>query len=85
MEKNGVGTAKKAVSIARKEAKKAAKAAKKAAKKAEKRERKDIKSAYIKALRKGNTDKMLAVIALLLTLAPVVAELVMDKKNSSDK
>ena len=83
MEKNGVSTAKKAISIAKKAAKKEAKAAKKAAKKAEKRERKDIKSAYMKALKKGNTDKMLALIALLLAAAPVVAELIVDKKNSS--
>ena len=87
MEKNGVSKAKKVKSISLKAAKKERKAAKKAAKKAEKRERKDIKSAYTKALKKQGSDKMLAVIAILLTVAPIVAEFVMDKldKKSATK
>ena len=84
VEKNEVTSAKAAVSISKKEAKKARKKAKKAAKKAEKRERKDIKSAYTKALRKGNTDKMLAILAIMLTVAPIIAEFVMDKLNKKD-
>jgi len=85
MEKSGVTKAKRAVNLARKNAKKIRKQEKKAAKKAEKRERKDIKSAYMKALRKGNSDKSLALIAVLLTIAPFVAQFIvdrLDKKNN---
>ena len=82
MEKNGVTRAKKAVSIAKKEAKKARKKEKKAAKKAEKRERKDIKSAYMKALKKQSSDKMLTCIALILAIAPIAAQYIMDAKDN---
>lgn len=82
MEKNGVTKAKSALSLAKKEAKKAAKKAKKAAKKAEKRERKDIKAAYTKALRKQSPDKMIAVLAIILTAAPVIVQLIIDKKDN---
>ena len=88
IKKNGVSTAKKAVNLARKNAKAIHKQEKKAAKKAEKIERKDMKRAYMKALRKGNSDKTLAFIAILLTAAPFIAQAVMDyldKKNSSDQ
>ncbi|MBR1772796.1 MAG: hypothetical protein IJ749_02765 [Eubacterium sp.] len=78
MEKNGVTRAKKAVSIAKKEAKKARKKEKKAAKKAEKRERKDIRAAYTKALKSQNTDKMLAILAILLTILPIAAQFISD-------
>ena len=86
MDKNGVSKAKKAINLAKKNAKLLHKQEKKAAKKAEKRERKDIKSAYFKALHKNNSDKTLALIAILLTAAPFVAQAVMDfidKKDSS--
>ncbi|SNU08601.1 hypothetical protein SAMN06297422_11934 [Lachnospiraceae bacterium] len=82
MEKNGVTKAKSAVSITKKELKKAAKKAKKAAKKAEKRERKDIKAAYTKALRKQSPDKMIAILAIILASAPVVLQLIVDKKDA---
>ena len=85
MEKSGVTKAKRAVNLARKNAKKIRKQEKKAAKKAEKRERKDIKSAYMEALRKSNSDKSLALIAVLLTIAPFVAQFIvdrLDKKNN---
>ena len=82
MEKNGVTKAKSAVSITKKELKKAAKKAKKAAKKAEKRERKDIKAAYTKALRKQRPDKMIAILAIILASAPVVLQLIVDKKDA---
>ena len=85
MEKSGVTKAKRAVNLARKNAKKIRKQEKKAARKAEKRERKDIKSAYMKALRKSNSDKSLALIAVLLTIAPFVAQFIvdrLDKKNN---
>ena len=82
MEKNGVSKAKSAVSFTKKELKKLAKKEKKAAKKAEKRERKDIKSAYMKALRKQSPDKMIAVLAIILASAPVVLQLIMDKKDT---
>lgn len=78
MEKNGVSKAKRAVSLAKKNAKKLRKQQKKTAKKAEKRERKDIRAAYTKALRKSNPDKSLALIAVLLTAAPFVAQFVVD-------
>ncbi|SEQ94570.1 hypothetical protein SAMN02910369_02734 [Lachnospiraceae bacterium NE2001] len=78
MEVNGVTKAKKAVNLSKKNIKKLRKQEKKSAKKAEKRERKDIKSAYIKALRKGNSEKSLAIIAVLLTVAPFVAQFVVD-------
>ena len=78
MEVNGVTKAKKAVNLSKKNIKKLRKQEKKSAKKAEKRERKDIKSAYIKALRKGNSEKSLAIIAVLLTIAPFVAQFVVD-------
>ena len=68
MEKNGVSKAKSAVSFTKKEA--------------EKRERKDIKSAYMKALRKQSPDKMIAVLAIVLASAPVVLQLIMDKKDA---
>lgn len=79
MEKNGVTKAKSALSLAKKEAKKAAKKAKKA----EKRERKDIKAAYTKALRKQSPDKMIAVLAIILTAAPVIVQLIIDKKDNN--
>ncbi|MCR5214496.1 MAG: hypothetical protein K6E10_08755 [Eubacterium sp.] len=85
MEKNGVSKAKKVKSISLKKAKKERKAAKKAAKKQEKRERKDIKAAYTKALKKQGADKMLAIVAILLTLAPVVAQFIVDKKEENNK
>ena len=78
MEKNGVTKAKSAVSITKKALKKAKKQAKKAAKKAEKRERKDIRAAYTKALQKRNTDSMLAVIAIVLTIIPIGVQLIVD-------
>ena len=74
MEKNGVSKAKKAVSLSKKLAKKA--------KKQEKRERKDIKSAYMKALKKQSSDKMLTVIALLLAIAPIAAQYIMDAREN---
>ncbi len=86
MDKNGVSRAKKAVNLARKNAKKLRKQEKKSEKKAEKRERKDIKRAYFKALRKGNSEKSLAFLAVLLTAAPFIAQVVVDflddKKNN---
>ena len=85
MEKNGVTKAKSAVSLSKKEAKKARKKAKKESKKAEKRERKDIRTAYTKALRKGNTDKMLAVTAIILTILPLAAEFMIERKNGEEK
>ena len=81
MEKNGVSRAKPAVSISKKQAKKNRKIQKKADKKAEKRQRKDIKKAYTKALAKQSPDKFLAVVAVLLAVAPIVAEYIMDKKD----
>ncbi len=89
MEKNGVTRAKKAKSLSAQTVKKARKLQKKADKKAEKRERKDIKAAYTKALSKQGSDKMLAVIAILLTLAPIVAQYAVDyldaKKKDSER
>lgn len=81
MEKSTVSKAKPAVSVKGKELKKARKKAKKAAKKAEKRERKDIRAAYTKALKKHNTDKMLAILAILLTIAPMLVQFIVDKKD----
>ena len=85
MEKNEVTSAKRAVSISKKNAKKAAKKEKKAAKKQEKKDRKDIRSAYTKALRSGNTDTMLAFFAILLVLIPIIAQEVMDFIDSKKK
>ena len=85
MEKNCVSKAKTAISITKKDLKKAKKKAKKEAKKAEKRERKDIKSAYIKALRKGNTDKMLAIFAIFLTALPIVTQVIVDATDNKKK
>ena len=82
MEKSGVTKAKRAVNLARKNAKKIRKQEKKAAKKAEKRERKDIKSAYMKALKKQSSDKMLTCIALILAIAPIAAQYIMDAKDN---
>jgi hypothetical protein len=82
MEKNGVSKARKAVSLSKKLAKKAKKQEKKATKKQEKRERKDIKSAYMKALKKQSSDKMLTCIALLLAVAPIAAQYIMDAKDN---
>ena len=84
MEKNGVSKAKKAVSLAKKNAKKAKKLEKKANKKQEKRERKDIKSAYMKALKKQSSDKMLTIIALLLAIAPIAAQYIMDARDKKE-
>ncbi|MBR6402798.1 MAG: hypothetical protein IKS48_05395 [Eubacterium sp.] len=81
MEKNGVSKAKKAVNLAKKNAKKAKKLEKKAFKKQEKRERKDIQSAYMKALKKQSSDKMLTVIAILLAIAPIAAQYIMDARD----
>ena len=85
MEKNGVSKAKKAVSLSKKLAKKAKKQEKKAIKKQEKRERKDIRAAYTKALKKYNTDKMLAILAILLTIAPMLVQFIVDKKDDLKK
>ena len=81
MEKGGVDKAKSAVSITKKQLKKNQKAAKKAEKKAEKRERKDIRTAYTKALKKGRTDNMLAVFAIVITLIPIAAQFLIDMKD----
>ena len=81
MEKNGVTKAKPAINITKKALKKMRKQAQKSAKKAEKRERKDIRAAYTKALKKQNTDKMLAIIAILLTVAPIAVQFVVDKTD----
>lgn len=81
MEKNGVTKAKSAVSVTKKALKKARKQAKKAAKKAEKRERKDIRAAYTKALKKQNTDKMLAVVAIILTIIPIGVQMIVDRRD----
>ncbi len=81
MEKNGVSKAKKAKSLAKKNIKKARKLEKKQLKKAEKRERKDIKAAYTKALKQQSPDKALAVVAILLTIAPFVAQFIVDRKD----
>ena len=74
MEKNGVSKAKKAVSLSKKLAKKAKKQEKKATKKQEKRER--------KALKKQSSDKMLTCIALILAIAPIAAQYIMDAKDN---
>jgi hypothetical protein len=81
MEKNGVTKAKPAVNLAKKNAKKQRKIEKKEQKKKEKRERKDIKSAYMKALKKSNPDKILSLIAVLLTVAPIVVQFIVDRKE----
>ena len=45
-------------------------------------ERKDIKAAYTKALKKQGTEKMLAVIMIVLTIIPIAAEFIVDKIDS---
>lgn len=84
METNGVSRAKPAVSITKKELKKARKAVKKAAKKQEKKERKDIRAAYTKALKTQSPDKMLSVIAILLTLLPIIVQYIVDIVDKKD-
>ncbi len=85
MEKNSVTSAKsakKAKSPSANIAKKNEKKQKKLEKKAEKMERKDIKAAYTKALKKQGTEKMLAVIMIVLTIIPIAAEFIVDKIDS---
>ena len=85
MEKNSVTSAKsakKAKSPSAKIAKKNEKKQKKLEKKAEKMERKDIKAAYTKALKKQGTEKMLAVIMIVLTIIPIAAEFIVDQIDS---
>ena len=85
MEKNEVTSAKKAVSISKKNIKKAEKKEKKAAKKKEKKDRKDIRIAYTKALRSGNTETILAVFALLLAIIPIFVQEVIDRIDRRKK
>ena len=87
MEKNGISKAKKAKNIGAKRAKKEAKRQKKIEKKAEKMERKDIRAAYETALKKQGTEKMLAVIMIVLTISPIAVDMVIEQldKNKEAK
>ncbi|MBQ6231294.1 MAG: hypothetical protein IJJ74_09310 [Eubacterium sp.] len=66
-----------------KEMKKELKRARKKAKKEEKRMVKVEKKAYAKALKKANSDKFLAITAILLTAASTALTIALDKREKS--
>jgi|GEM_PF-2509574 len=85
--KTVVKSAKKAKNIAKKADKQLKKKEKKIAKKREKKEMKNIRKAYTKALKSSNAEKSLSYLVILLTAAPLIAEVVMnlmDKRESKE-
>lgn len=83
MEKNGVSRAKRAKSISAKEIKKIIKKRKKEEKKQHKRDKKNIEVAFRKAYNKQNTEKYLSFIVILLSIAPFLTQLIVDKVNKN--
>ena len=70
-----------AAAVPVRDTKKEIKKAKKAAKKEMKRKDKIERKAYEKAIKKANSDKLLTILALLLTSAATVLNLLLDKRE----
>lgn len=76
-----VKRAKKAVSAGRREALVKAKKSRKEQRQNKRKEQKAIENAYMKALKKSSPEKMLSVIAIILTVLPTVVGLFVKDDN----